>query len=276
MDKKVFICAEIGINHNGDMELVKQLIDIAVKADCQSVKFQKRTIDEVYTQEFLDGPRESPWGTTQRHQKEGIEFTEKQYEEIDSYCKLKNIDWYVSAWDMKAQLFMRKFDLKYNKVASAMITNIELLKAIAEEKKYTFIAVGMSSEEEIQRAVDIFKTHDCAFELMHAISTYPMYPHEANLLYMNTLKEKFDCNVGFSSHEMGNICCYGAVALGATSIERHITLDRNLYGSDQKSSIEPTELYDMVKGIREIEQALGNGQREFSQRELENKKKLRG
>ncbi len=274
--KQVFIAGEIGINHNGDMEIAKKLIDIAVEAGCQGVKFQKRTIDKVYTQEFLAETRESPWGNTQRAQKEGLEFSTKQYEEIDRYCKEKGIFWYASAWDVDAQMFLQQFDCKYNKVASAMLTKLDLMEVIAKEGKHTFIAVGMSTEEEISAVVDIFRKENCSFELMHAVSTYPMLPEEANLLYMNQLKEKFACDVGFSSHEMGNICCYGAVALGATSIERHITLDRTMYGSDQKASIEPEELKDLVARIRELESALGDGSRVFSSREEENKKKLRG
>lgn len=273
---KVFISAEIGINHNGDMGIAKKLIDVAVISGCDAVKFQKRTIDSVYTQEFLDSPRKSIWGTTQREQKEGLEFSREDYEEIDSYCKAKGIIWYASAWDKEAQVFLREFNLKYNKVAAAMLTNMELLQTIAEEKRDTFISVGMSTEDEIDIAVDIFKKENCPYELMHCISTYPMEAEEANLLYLNELKKKFLCNVGFSSHEMGNICCYGAVALGATSIERHITMDRNMNGSDQKASIEPMELIDLVKNIRMLETAMGTGKREFSKRELETKEKLRG
>lgn len=274
--KQVFIAGEIGINHNGDMEVAKKLIDVAVEAGCQGVKFQKRTIDQVYTPEFLAEPRESPWGTTQRDQKEGLEFSKEQYQEIDAYCKEKHIAWYASAWDVEAQRFLQQFDCPYNKVASAMLTKLDLMEVIAKEKKHTFIAVGMSTEEEISAVVELFRKEGCSFELMHAVSTYPMLPEEANLLYMNQLKETFSCDVGFSSHEMGNICCYGAVALGATSIERHITLDRSMYGSDQKASIQPEELRDMVARIRELEVALGDGSRVFSSREEENKKKLRG
>lgn len=274
--KKVFIAAEIGINHNGDMEITKKLIDLAVEAGCQGVKFQKRTVDKMYTKEFLDSPRESPWGTTQRDQKEGLEFSAEDYKEIDAYCKSKNIAWYASAWDIDAQVFLQQFDCPYNKVASAMLTKLDLMEVIAKEKKHTFIAVGMSSEEEISACVDIFRKHDCPFELMHAVSTYPMLPEEANLNYMNTLREKYGCDVGFSSHEMGNICCYGAVALGATSIERHVTLDRSMYGSDQSSSIEPDELKDLVARIRELESAMGDGVRVLSSRELETRDKLRG
>lgn len=274
--KEVFIAGEIGINHNGDMKIAKQLIDLAVEAGLQGVKFQKRTIDKMYTAEFLAEPRESPWGNTQRAQKEGLEFSAEQYREIDAYCKEKNIAWYASAWDVDAQLFLQQFDCQYNKVASAMLTKLDLMEVIAKEKKHTFIAVGMSTEEEISTVVEIFRRENCPFELMHAVSTYPMLPEEANLTYMNTLREKFGCDVGFSSHEMGNICCYGAVALGATSIERHITLDRGMYGSDQKASIEPEELKDLVARIRELESAMGDGSRVFSAREEENKKKLRG
>ena len=159
----IFFIAEIGINHNGDISICKDLIDCAVEAKCDAVKLQKRDINEVYTQDFLDMPRESPWGTTQRDQKLGLEFNQKEYEIIDEYCKSKKIEWFASAWDLKSQKFLRKFDLNYNKVASAMIVNTELLKLIAEEGKYTFISTGMSDYNDIQKAVDIFRNNNCPF-----------------------------------------------------------------------------------------------------------------
>ena len=273
---KTFITAEIGINHNGDMELATKLIDTAVIAGCDAVKFQKRTVDKVYTKEYLDGPRKSPWGTTQREQKEGLEFGEKEYEEIDRYCKEKGIEWFASAWDLDSQIFLRKFDLKYNKIASAMLTNDELLEAIASEKKYTFIATGMSTYDEIDHAVAIFKKHDCPFELMHCNSTYPMPMEDANLKLIGNLREKYQCKVGYSGHEEGTLVSVCAVALGATSIERHITMDKTMYGSDQKASIEPYELMKLVSEIRNVEKILGDGEKVLSAAEEEVKKKLRG
>lgn len=273
---RTFIAAEIGINHNGDLELAKNLIDLAVIAGCDAVKFQKRTVDKVYTKEYLAGPRESPWGHTQRDQKEGLEFGKEEYDQIDSYCKAKGIAWYASAWDIDSQKFLRQYDLKYNKVASAMLTNDELLEEIAEEGRYTFIATGMSTFKEIDHAVDIFRKKNCPFELMHCNSTYPMPLEEANLNLIAVLRDKYGCKVGYSGHEGGTLVSTCAVALGASSIERHITMDKTMYGSDQKASIEPYELIKLVKDIRSVEKILGSGEKVLSQAEEEVKKKLRG
>ena len=177
----IFITAEIGINHNGDLKICKELIDVAVDAGCDAVKFQKRDIDQVYTQDFLASSRESPWGSTQREQKEGLEFDFEGYKEIDTYCKSKQIEWYASAWDLNSQEFLRQFNCKYNKVASAMIVYLDLLKMIAEEGLHTFISTGMSTYEDIKKAVDIFRDANCSFELLHTISTYPMKEEDANL-----------------------------------------------------------------------------------------------
>ncbi len=276
MNKKVFISAEIGINHNGDLDVAKRLIDAAVLAGCDAVKFQKRTIDKVYTKEFLDSLRDSPWGKTQRDQKEGLEFGEAGYDEIDRYCKEQKIEWFASCWDPDSQRFLRRYNLKYNKIASPVLTDIPILEACAEEKRYTFIATGMSTWEEIDAAVAIFRKHECPFELLHCISTYPMKPEEANLLLLPELARRYNCPIGYSSHEIGNIATLGAVALGARSVERHITLDRTMYGSDQSSSVEPAELINFVKEIRAMESALGDGKRNFSERELAVRKKMRG
>ena len=271
----IFFIAEIGINHNGDISICKDLIDCAVEAKCDAVKLQKRDINEVYTQDFLDMPRESPWGTTQRDQKLGLEFNQKEYEIIDEYCKSKKIEWFASAWDLKSQKFLRKFDLKYNKVASAMIVNTELLKLIAEEGKYTFISTGMSDYNDIQKAVDIFRNNNCPFELMHTVSTYPMRDEDANLNCIKTLRDRFNCNVGYSGHEVGLAISYAAAALGIKSLERHITLDRAMYGSDQSASIEPNGLNQLVKAIRKIELAMGDGEKRIIEEEVPIAKKLR-
>ena len=272
----VFITAEIGINHNGDIEIAKQLIDIAKAAGCNAVKFQKRTIDKVYTKEVLDSPRESPWGTTTREQKLGLEFNEKQYDIIDSYCKQKGIEWYASAWDIDSQLFLRKYNLKHNKVASAMITNRKLLEVIAEEKRKTFISTGMSTIDEIKEAVQIFKKHNCQFELQHSNSSYPMKLEEANLRCIETLRKDFGCDVGYSGHEsVGYIICVAAAMLGATSIERHITLDRSMYGSDQAASLEPVGLIRLVRDIRTLDKILGDGVKKVWPSEVPVMKKLR-
>ncbi len=271
-----FITAEIGINHNGDLNIAKKLIDVAYVAGCDAVKFQKRTIDKVYTKEYLDGPRESPWGTTQREQKEGLEFGKAEYDEIDRYCKEKGIAWYASAWDVDSQRFLQQYNLKYNKVASAMLVKDDLLEEIASEGRYTYVATGMSTMEEVDHAVEIFKKHKCPFELMHCNSTYPMPPEDANLKLIQVLGKRYGVPCGYSGHESDIVISVSAVAMGATSIERHITLDRNMYGSDQKASLEPYELFTLVRDIRLIEKAVGNGEKILSSAELEIKKKLRG
>lgn len=272
----VFITAEIGINHNGSLEIAKKLIDLAVSAGCNAVKFQKRNVNKVYTREFLDQPRESPWGTTQRDQKMGLEFSEKEYHVIDQYCKKKKIPWYLSCWDIGSQIQMHKFKTKYNKVSSAMLVHHKLLQTIAEEKKYTFISTGMSTMKDIENAVKIFRKNDCPFELMHSHSAYPMNLKEANLRVIQTLRKKFRCKVGYSGHEAGSyLICVVAVMLGATSIERHITLDRAMYGSDQAASLGPEGLFRMVRDIREIDLILGDGKKRIWDSELPAQKKLR-
>lgn len=271
-----FVVAEIGINHNGDITLAKKLIDAAVVAGCDAVKFQKRTVDKVYTKEYLDSPRKSPWGETQRAQKEGLEFGRAEYDEIDAYCREKGIEWYASAWDIDSQKFLRQYNSKYNKVASAMLTNETLLEEIASENKYTFIATGMSTFDEIDKAVQIFEKYHCPYELMHCNSTYPMPLEDANLKVIKTLEDIYKCKVGYSGHEEGTLVSICAVAAGATSVERHITLDRNMYGSDQKASIEPYELCKLVNDIRETEKIMGTGEKILTEAEEKVKKKLRG
>jgi N-acetylneuraminate synthase len=272
----VFITAEIGINHNGDLEIAKQLIDSAKKAGCDAVKFQKRAIEKVYSKEVLDSPRDSPWGTTTREQKMGLEFEKNEYDIIDKYCNDKNIEWYASAWDLDSQDFLRKYDLKHNKVASAMLTYNKLIEKIAEEKKHTFVSTGMSTMEEIQNAVNIFKKHDCPFELQHSVSTYPMNIEDANLKCIQTLQKEFGCNVGYSGHESsGYLVCVIAVTFGATSIERHLTLDRAMYGSDQSASLEVHGLIRLVRDVRQIESILGDGVKRVLESEIPIMKKLR-
>jgi N-acetylneuraminate synthase len=255
----IFIIAEIGINHNGDMSICKELINVAVDSGCDAVKFQKRDIDQVYTQEFLDSPRESSWGTTQREQKNGLEFNFDVYKEIDQYCKKKGIRWFASAWDLNSQKFLQQFDCRHNKVASAMIVYEDLLKMIAKEGKHTFISTGMTTYDDIQKAVDIFKSENCPFELMHTVSTYPMKDENANLNMINTLRDKYQCDVGYSGHEVGLAISNAAAALGITSLERHITLDRSMYGSDQSASVEPAGFRQLVGAVRKIEKAMGDG-----------------
>lgn len=271
----IFIIAEIGINHNGDIEIAKQLIDVAKDAGADAVKFQKRTIDLVYSKELLDSSRESPWGTTQRAQKQGLEFGFKEYEQIAVYCKKKGIEWFASAWDIESQKFLRQFNCKYNKIASAMIVYGELLEEVALEKRYTFISTGMTPPEQIDRAVEMFQKRNCPFELMHCVSIYPMEDEEANLNCIKTLRDRYKCNVGYSGHEVGLAVSYAAAALGISSLERHITLDRAMYGSDQAASVEPMGFKALVGAVRKIEKAMGNGEIDVNHKEISIAKKLR-
>ncbi len=271
----MFIIAEIGINHNGDLKIAKQLIDVAKIAGCDAVKFQKRTIDLVYTKELLDSPRESPWGKTQRAQKEGLEFNYAQYKEIDDYCRHKEIEWFASAWDHESQKFIRQFDFKHNKVASTMIVDEKFLKMVASEGKHTFISTGMSSLDIIDKAVQIFRDMKCSFELMHCVATYPMKDEDANLNCIPMLRERYKCDVGYSGHETGLAISYAAAAFGISSLERHITLDRAMYGSDQSASVEPIGIMQLVGGVRKIERVLGNGKKTIIEAEIPIAKKLR-
>ncbi|MDQ7816759.1 MAG: N-acetylneuraminate synthase family protein [Melioribacteraceae bacterium] len=275
MNNKIFITAEIGINHNGDINIAKKLIYMAKNAGCDSVKFQKRTIDIVYSPEVLATPRESPWGTTTRAQKEGLEFGEKEYDEIDKYCKEIGIEWFASAWDIPSQDFLKKYNPKYNKIASAMLLHWEFVEYVAKEKKLTFISTGMSTLEDIDKAVNIFQKNDCPYVLMHTVSTYPSKDDECNIMLVKKLKERYKCKVGYSGHEVGILPSVLSVVMGAEFIERHITLDRAMYGSDQAASLEKRGLEILVRDCREVNSALGNGIKTFSDAEKSVAKKLR-
>jgi N-acetylneuraminate synthase len=271
----IFFIAEIGINHNGDIDLAKKLIDVASKSGCDAVKFQKRDIDLVYTQDFLNSARQSPWGTTQRDQKRGLEFDFEDYQEIDKFCAERKINWFASAWDLNSQKFLSQFDTRYNKIASAMIVCGDLLEVVASEMKHTFISTGMSSLDDIDKAVNIFERVGCPFELMHTVSTYPMRDQDANLKCIATLRDRYKCPVGYSGHETGVAISVAAAALGASSIERHITIDRAMYGSDQAASLEPAGLANLVGSIRKIPDALGDGVKKITADELDVAAKLR-
>lgn len=257
LNNNIFFIAEIGINHNGNLDIAKKLIDNAKYAKFDAVKFQKRTIEKVYSKEILDAPRESPWGKTNREQKYALEFNFDEYKEIDNYCKNKNINWFASAWDLESLEFLEKFNLKYHKIASAMIVDKIFLSEVAKKKKYTFISTGMSTLEQITEAVNIFRNANCPFELMHCISTYPMNPKDANLKTITALKDRFNCKVGYSGHESGTIISIAATFFGASSIERHITLDRAMYGSDQSASLELKGMEHLVQSIEKIKIAIG-------------------
>ena len=272
----VFVISEIGTNHVGDIEIAKKIIDISVACGCDAVKFQKKNVEKIYTKDFLDSALESPWGKTQRDMRINREFSDKQFKEINAYCKKKNIPWFVSCWDVESQIHMRKFKTKFNKVASAMIVHEKLLHTIAAEKKHTFISTGMSTMKDISNAVKIFRKYNCPFELMHSHSSYPMKLEEANLKLIPILQKKFKCNVGYSGHEKSSyIVCVTAAALGATSIERHVTVDRTLYGHDQAASLEESGLRRMVRDVRLVEQILGDGKKRIWDSEKDAMKKLR-
>ena len=255
--KKPYLIAEIGINHNGDVKIAKQLIKNAKDCGFDSVKFQKRTINIVYDEKTLDTPRESPWGKNTREQKLGLEFEKPEYDEIDKYCKELNIDWFASAWDIESLKFLEDYNLKYHKIASAMIVDHKLLNEIAKSHKHTFISTGMSSKEDIDNAVDIFKKNNCSFELMHCVSTYPMKIEDANLITIDQLKNVYNCNVGYSGHENGVVVSVAAVMLGISSLERHITLDRTMYGSDQSASLEYSGMKKLTESIDKVLLAIG-------------------
>jgi len=272
---KPFIIAEIGINHNGDINVARQLIDIAKEAGCDAVKFQKRSVHVVYSPELLDSPRESPWGTTQCAQKEGLEFGPEEYLIIDSYCREKGILWSASAWDPESQVFLRRFQLSFNKVASAMLTHIPLLEMIAGEGKHTYISTGMSSFGEIDRAVEIFRNNSCPFTLMHCVSTYPSEDGECNLLVMDELRKRYGCEVGYSGHERDILPSILAVALGAVAIERHITLDKSMYGSDQSASLDRDDLMHLIESVQRVSIILGDRNKGMSEKEREVARKLR-
>jgi len=251
------IISEIGINHNGDINLAKKMIEESKKAGADLVKFQKRDIDLVYSKEVLNQFRESPWGNTNREQKIGLEFEEKEYDEIDKFCRRIKIKWFASAWDLKSLSFLKKYNLEFNKIASAMIVDKNFLEKVAEQKKYTFISTGMSTMENIKDAVDIFRKKNCKFELMHCISAYPFEDDQASLNLINVIKKEFNCDVGYSGHEKGGlaISC-AAAALGISSLERHFTVDRTMYGSDQSASLTAKGFKDLVSSVRKIEKAL--------------------
>ena len=274
---KTFVISEIGINHNGSLDIAKEMILKSKECGADAVKFQKRTINLVYSDEQLKKNRVSPWGTTEREQKEGLEFGQKEYSEINDYCKKLNIEWFASAWDLESLKFLDQFNLKYHKIASAMIIDENFLEEVSKRKKYTFISTGMSNFRMIENAVKIFRKNKCDFELMHCISNYPFENKEANLNMINILKNKYDCDVGYSGHEKGGkLVSIASVCFGASSLERHLTLDRTMYGSDQAASITPDTLKDLIDGVRIIEQAMrGSTDKQILDAELPVAKKLR-
>jgi N-acetylneuraminate synthase len=252
-----FIVAEIGINHNGSIALAKKLIEIASIAGCNAVKFQKRTIEKVYTPEELAKPRESQFGTTNGDLKHGLELSFEDYKEIDRYCKEKEMMWFASCWDEESVDFINEFDPPCYKIASACLTDLDLIEYTRSKDKPVLLSTGMSTEEEIDRAVNVVKDTD--FMLYHCTSTYPSSNEELNLKLIPYLKEKYNCPVGYSGHEKGIMPSIASVILGACSVERHITTDRALWGSDQAASLEPRGLLLMARDIRNVPAVLGDG-----------------
>lgn len=255
---KTMIIAEVGINHNGNIELAKKLIDVASAAGCDAVKFQKRDIESCYTSDELNAPRKSPWGTTNREQKHGLEFGRTDYDEIDKYCERKQIQWFASPWDLISINFLERYDSPFIKVPSARINDIDFMKSCKNTDKGVIISSGMSDWTMVDRAVHTIEP----LMVMQCTSTYPSQPSELNLSVIQKMCIRYPLQtIGFSNHNAGVIYMPIAVALGAKAIEFHITLDRAMYGSDQAASIEPEGVFKLVKYIRGVEQAMGNGEK---------------
>lgn len=288
-----FVIAEIGINHNGSVDTAKGLIEAAKNAGCDAVKFQKRSVDLCYTKEELDKPRESPWGNTTRQQKEGLEFSARQYEEIDAHCKAVQIPWFASCWDIPSVDFIWRFKPPCFKIASASLTDRKLIERVAATGKPLLLSTGMSTDEEIRaaynciwnkwsnwddgnpNAVELPAFDSFPLVLMHCTSTYPSKPDELNLECIRTLQSEYPVVVGYSGHEVGLQTTVAAAVLGAAVVERHLTLDRSMYGSDQSASVEPQGFKEMVRDIRACEQARGDGVKRVYDGELPIKAKLR-
>ena len=270
----VYIIAEIGINHNGDIEIAKQLMDVAVETGCDAVKFQKRTPEICVPEEQKSIPRETPWGTmTYFDYKKRIEFEQPEFEQIDAYAKKIGIDWFASPWDVPSVDFLEDFNVPCQKIASACLTDSELLTAVNKTKTTTILSTGMSSIEEIDNAVSLLNNVPLA--IAQATSTYPAEASELNLRAIQSFAEKYKVPVGYSGHERGLQVTIAAVALGATFIERHITLDRSMWGTDHSASLEPEGLKKLVRDIRVVELALGDGKKKVYDSEIPIRAKLR-
>ena len=270
----VYVIAEIGINHNGDIEIAKQLMDVAVETGCDAVKFQKRTPEICVPEEQKSIPRETPWGSmTYFEYKKRIEFEQPEFEQIDAYAKKIGIDWFASPWDVPSVDFLEGFDVPCQKIASACLTDSELLTAVNKTKTTTILSTGMSSIEEIDKAVSLLNNVPLA--IAQATSTYPAEASELNLRAIQTFAEKYKVPVGYSGHERGLQVTIAAVALGATFIERHITLDRSMWGTDHSASLEPEGLKKLIRDIRIVELALGDGKKKVYDSEIPIRAKLR-
>ena len=256
--KKPFLIGEIGINHNGSVQTAKKLIDLAKKYNFDAVKFQKRNPDVSVPNNQKNIMRDTPWGyISYLEYKKKIEFGFKEFKIIDQYCKKKKIHWFASPWDIDSVIFLKKFKCKYNKIASAMLTNLSLLQKVAQDKKHTFISVGMSKEKDISKAIKIFKKYKCKFTLLYCVSSYPADEKDLNLLSINYLKKKFRCDIGYSGHESSVSPSIMAYLLGANVIERHITLDRAMWGTDQSASLSEDGIKYLTSTIEKIPDILG-------------------
>lgn len=271
---QVYVVAEIGINHNGDLNLAKRLIDAAMLAGVDAVKFQKRTPELCVPEDQRDKKRETPWGyISYLEYRYKVEFGESEYAAIDAYCKERELDWFVSVWDEPSVDFMQAFDPVCYKIPSAALTDHALLRRVRAEGVPVLLSTGMSTMEQIDAAVEVVGTDDLL--LNHATSTYPCDPDELNLRAIHTLRERFPCPIGYSGHEVGLVPSAVAVALGACALERHITLDRAMWGSDQAASVEPHGFQTLVKYVRVTERALGDGRKQVYGSEQDSLRKLR-
>ena len=270
----VYIVAEIGINHNGDINIAKRLIDAAVHAGCDAVKFQKRTPEKCVPQEQRQQMRETPWGyITYLEYRRKVEFGDMEYQEIDQYCREKGITWFASCWDEESVDFMESFHPPCYKIPSAALTDVALLKRLRATGRPLILSTGMSTMEEIRGAANLLGTENLL--ITHCTSTYPCPPHELNLRMIVTLRREFDCPIGYSGHEVGLPTTVAAAALGACYVERHITLDRAMWGSDQAASVEPHGFERLVKYIRVVEEALGDGNKRVYESEIPIMQRLR-
>lgn len=268
-----YAIAEIGINHNGDIDLCKKLIDVAVSAGADAVKFQKRTVDVVYTPDELARPRENPFGPTNGDLKLGLEFGYEQYAEIDRYCREQGVDWFASCWDEASVDFIDQFNPPAYKIASASLTDDDLLRHTRAKGKPVILSTGMSSLEQIDHAVQVLGKQDLV--IMHSCSTYPAHYEELNLRVIPVLAQQFGVPIGYSGHETGIPSSVAAVALGACMIERHLTLDRAMWGSDHAASLEPNGFTRLIRDIRLIETSMGDGVKRVLEREKPVIEKLR-
>jgi N-acetylneuraminate synthase len=273
-DRPVYVIAEIGLNHNGDVAIAKQLIDIAAEAGCDAVKFQKRTPEICVPVEQRSVERDTPWGRmTYLDYRYRVEFEDEEYREIDNYCSKLGLHWFASPWDVPSVTFLERFEVVTHKVASASLTDHELLRALRDTGKPIVLSTGMSTLEEIDAAVEVLGTGRLV--MLHATSTYPMPPHEANLRTITTLSQRYGVPVGYSGHERGLQISLAAVALGAVAVERHITLDRTMWGSDQAASLEPEGLRHLVRDIRILQEAMGDGVKRVFEGEVAPRARLR-